>query len=155
MFSSSLGTVASDVSVPLVRKISGRPCVGGHHGRAAHQRRKNVIIKHTPAEGCPLVPGSSNRIPGTQGLPGILRPAGIDGLGAELTCGQEGGFRHSPEPPLLFSWIGGPGGRPGWRSMLKPDEPNFGGWLAGGIPITPLFHCSSVPRGLVTCSLTI
>ncbi len=36
---SSLGASASDLSVPFERKISGRLCVGGDPGRAAHPRR--------------------------------------------------------------------------------------------------------------------
>jgi hypothetical protein len=40
-----LDASASDPSVPFERKISGRPCVGGNPGRAAHQRRKEIFVK--------------------------------------------------------------------------------------------------------------
>jgi len=62
---SSLGVSASDLSVPFERKISGRPCVGGNPGRAAHQRRKKILTQRTPPEAvrlCPVLPESSGHV---------------------------------------------------------------------------------------------
>jgi hypothetical protein len=39
-------TAVSDPSVQRASKIPGRPCVGGNPGRTAHQRTKNISIRH-------------------------------------------------------------------------------------------------------------
>jgi hypothetical protein len=41
----SEGTFASDPAIQFVSKISGRPCVGGNPGRAAHQRIPSEAVR--------------------------------------------------------------------------------------------------------------
>jgi len=45
--SACVSTAVSDASVPLARKIPGRPCVGGNPCRAAHQRKRRSYGRNT------------------------------------------------------------------------------------------------------------
>jgi len=130
----SARTTVAGPSVPLASKISGRPCVGGNPGRTAHQRRKNLSIRPggkshpVPAEGPPLVPGSSRSFPGTQGLPEIFLATGTDGSAPELTGNEKGRFAFALN--RLFSFLDASGfgvlrclvGQ-GLPTTLRPDEP--------------------------------
>ena len=105
-------TAVSDPSVQRASKIPGRPCVGGNPGRTAHQRRKNISIRH----GSRLAPkrwkrwrvpaATQQREPRDEAQVGVPAPSArsnqVRAAGPPLVPGSSRGFPGTQGLPEIF-----------------------------------------------------